>query len=739
MNNLGGNPLTTSKRNFFIALLMIAAIVCLAIFGCGPLKGAGQIRFGIDIRGGVEAIFVPQNLERAPSLAELEQARTILETRLDTKGILDREVTIDKEGGGVIVRFPWKSDETDFNPESAISELGQMAQLTFRDEQGNVLLQGKNVKSARVVNNQQTNRPVIALEFDAEGAQLFADATAKLVGKRMAIYMDETLLSAPTVNSRIEGGSAVIENMESFEAASDLAVKINSGALPFSLETRNFSSISPSLGSGALSIMMLAGGIAFILICAFMILKYRLPGVISAIALLLQLAGQLLFISLPQITLTLPGIAGVILSLGMGVDANVIISERISEELRAGATLRTAVKNGYKNAFSSVFDGNITTAIVAVILMIFGSGTMFSFGYTLLCGIILNFAAGVFSTKVMMNSIIQFRPMQNKWLYQAGKEKKVRQFYQKRYVAYTLSLVVIAVGIIYSFVGGVSLDTQFTGGAVLKYTFVGELDADEAERIADEVLHRPATAQIATDLGGTGQRLSLTLAGEAGITPDEQQMLNERLSEEFAGSELALSESFMVEPYIGERSLRNSVIAIVLSFLLIMVYVWIRFRKISGLSAGVMALVALMHDVFIVFCTFVLFRIPLNDSFVAVVLTIIGFSINDTIVIYDRIRENRELFPKLSVIELVNKSISQSFTRSLNTTITTIISSILMCVFAILYGIESIRMFALPMTFGLVCGCYSTICIAGPLWVSWQLFKAKKKKSPYGHKEKIAG
>ncbi len=715
------------KITFFVVAVIIAAVACLSAFGLGPINSAEDIRFGIDIRGGVEATFVPKDLDRAPTDEELESARAIIETRMDSQNILDREVTIDKEGGGIIVRFPWKSDETSFNPEEAIAELGEMARLTFRDEQGNVLLEGSDIKSSSAV--VQQGQPMVQLEFSPEGAQKFADATGQLVGQRMSIYMDETMISSPTVNEQITGGSAVIENIGSQEEAVDLANKINSGALPFALETKHFSSISPTMGAGALQIMMLAGLIAFILILLFMLIRYRLAGFVSCIALVLQLAGQILFISIPQITLTLPGIAGVILSLGMGVDANVIISERISEELRHGATVRGAIKSGYHRAFSSVLDGNLTTAIVAIILMIFGSGTMFSFGYTLLAGIILNFVAGVLSTRLMLTSLAQFKAFQNnRWFY-VGKDKRVMQFFQKRYITFIVSACIMVVGIISCLAGSVTLDTNFKGGAVIKYSFSGEIDANAAANAVSEVVDRPVSAQVTNDVGTGDQRLVLTFAGNTGLTPDQQAAVTQKLTETNAEANFELNESLMVEPYIGQRALNRSILAVVLAFVLIVIYVAIRFRKIGGWSAGVMALVALIHDVLVVFFAFALLRIPLGDSFIAVVLTIIGYSINDTIVIYDRMRENKRLNPKWDVVELVNNSISSTMMRSVNTALTTVVCSLLMFIFALAYGIDSIRTFALPMTIGLISGCYSTICIAGPLWAMWQRFKANRKKA----------
>ena len=308
--------------------------VCIAVFGCGEdIKGIRDMRFGIDIRGGVEAVFEPSGLKKKLTAEQLEMAREVIETRLDSQNILDREVTVDEKAGDVIVRFPWKSDEKNFDPETAIQELGEMAELTFRGPDNTVYIKGSDVSRSQVAVDQQKNY-VVELEFSSEGAKKFADATEKLVGQQMGIYMDDDLISNPTVNAKITGGKAEITGMSSKEEAQSLSDKINSGSLPFSMKTTNYSTISPTLGGKALNAMALAAEIAMALICLFMIIWYRLPGVISCLTLTFQIALQILVISVPQYTITLPGIAGLILSAGMAVDANIIISERISEELK---------------------------------------------------------------------------------------------------------------------------------------------------------------------------------------------------------------------------------------------------------------------------------------------------------------------------------------------------------------------------------------------------------------------
>ena len=716
------------KKMLAAIFLGIAAIVCIAIFGAGDsVKGIFDMRFGIDIRGGVEAIFEPQNLDRKPTPQELESAREVIESRMDSQNIADREVTVDKEAGYIIVQFPWKSGETDFNPEDAISELGEMAELTFKDPDGTVLIQGKDVEKATPQTNTSNGIKtyVVALSFNSNGSKLFEDATGKLIGKRIGIYMDNNLISNPTVQNQISGGQAVITGMKNYEEAKALAEKINAGALPFSLKTTNFSTISPSLGSNALTIMVYAGLVAFFVICLFMIVFYKMPGMVACVTLLLQMVIQMLAVSIPQYTLTLPGIAGIILTLGMAVDTNIIISERISDELKKGSSVKGAVISGYKNAFSSVLDGNVTTAIVAVILMIFGSGTMLSFGYTLLVGMVVNLLIGVSVSKHLILSLIQSDFWRNEKRFRIRKDKKIIPFYQKKYIFAIISGFVILSGIAGCFFYGVKLDTQFTGGAVLSYSVSEQADTGKIQESIEKETKRPVTVQIKEDNMTGLKRLSVTLAGNAGMSPEEQKAITDTINSTIGKNDAKLSETFVVEPYIGAKALKNAAAAIILSLIFIVVYVWIRFSVISGLSAGITAMIALVHDVFVVFFAFVLFQIPLNDAFVAVVLTIIGYSINDTIVIYDRIRENRKHDSKMPVDTLVNVSTTQTLGRSINTSATTGICVLILMVASVYFHIESIMEFSLPMFFGILTGCYSSICVAGTLWAMWEKKKGK--------------
>lgn len=716
----------SNKWVFPVLVLVILFIAYTSFFGLqiGDYKvpSASEMRFGIDIRGGVEATYFPKDYNGVPTAQELETAKAIIEARCDAQNILDRDIIINQENGSILVRFPWKADEAEFNPEKAIKELGETAKLTFRDTQGNILLEGKNVKNAKPEFDQTMNQNVVALEFDAEGAQLFENATGSLVGQQMAIYMDENLITAPTVNEKITGGNAIITGMENAEQAKDLASKINSGALPFSLESKNYSAISPTMGNGALNVMVKAGIIAFAIICLFMLLYYRLPGFVAVFALLLQVAVQLLALSIPQLTLTLPGIAAVILSIGMGVDANVITAERIKEEIADGKTVGAAIKSGYHKAFSSVFDGNITVIIVAIILMIFGSGTMLSFGYSLLTGVLLNFLCGVTVSKLSIKSLSSYKIFSNPKLYGNGKRnEKVLSFYKNRLKYYIISLVIIAIGVTCIFVNGIGFDIQFKGGAIMNYEYSDTIDVAQVETIVEDTLGRNCDVQTKEDIVGNSTKLVLNLAGKEGLASGDQERLTQALTAQFPNNNIKLSDVSVVEPFIGKTFAMDSIKAVVIAAILIVLYVWFSFRKISGLSAGVAGLIALIHDVILVFLTFVIFRIPINDSFIAAALTILGFSINDTIVIFDRIRENKLMYgKKMPIDEIVDKSITQSITRSLNTSLCTLLSIVIVYIFAVVQDIQSIKSFALPMIFGIISGCYSTICLAGPLWTRWQ-------------------
>ena len=463
------------KGWFFVVAILILALAYTAFFGISThygdiektvIRGADEIRFGIDIRGGIDVTFMPADGYQATA-EELKSAEEVLKLRLLSANITDYEIYADYNRSRIIVRYPWRDGETDFNPEKAIQELGETGLLTFREgyevnAEGkpvgvtaeNVILQGKNVVEAQAVSNvvDGIRKYYVTLKLDKEGTESFAEATTRLAGKeRISIWMDDVSFSQPFVSVAITNGEAIIEGSGDMEEAIQLANRINAGSLPFKLSAESYSTISRTLGANSLQAMVIAGVIAFALVALYMILMYRLPGVIASIALLGQVAATIACISgyftvFNSFTLTLPGIAGIILAIGMGVDANVITAERIKEEINKGKTLDGAISAGFKNGLTPIIDGNVTVIIVAVILMgafgptdgffaklltpiffAFGqstAGMIYSFGYTLLIGVLLNFVMGVLASRIMLKSISGFKALRNPWLYGGAKNEK---------------------------------------------------------------------------------------------------------------------------------------------------------------------------------------------------------------------------------------------------------------------------------------------------------------------------
>lgn len=466
------------KPVFFIVAIVIFAFTYLSLIGIhtqyGDIKttwisGLSDIRWGIDIRGGVDVTFTPPEGYDATA-DEMDAAKSIIETRMVSQNITDYDIYMDYNSDQIIVRFPWQADDESFDAEAAVKELGETALLTFREGVGSnmsigqtytdeevaeypVVISGSDVESANAYYNTQDKEYGVSLDLKETGKQSFAEITEKLAGTNTAlsIWMDNTLISAPTVSTKISDGKAQISGSFDADSSKALANKINGGALPFKLTTESFSTITPTLGLGARDAMAIAGLIAFAFIAIFMIIIYRLPGFIAVIALIGQVAGTFaavtgFFGNANSFTLTIPGIAGIILAVGMGVDANVITAERIKEELRSGKTLDGAIQTGYKRAFTAVFDGNITMIIIALILMgAFGTsdsicsiilspiftwfgvsteGTIYSFGYTLAVGVALNFLFGILAARLMTSSISKFKVFRNPALYGGVKNGK---------------------------------------------------------------------------------------------------------------------------------------------------------------------------------------------------------------------------------------------------------------------------------------------------------------------------
>ena len=762
-----------------LSVVLIAAFVYTAFFGVAVkygdvtttyLKGTKDIRFGVDIKGGVNVTFVPSDGYDATD-EQLAAAQLVIENRLVALNITDYELYVDTNADSLILEFPWQSGETDFDPEAAIQEIGTTAYLTFREgssADGELILDGSEVQSAAAQYGPvsgSSSEYYVALTFTDEGAKAFGDATTKLYqsGGTISIWLDDENVSTATVNAAITDGKAIITSSASDPFTQDAVVKmarqINSGSLPFALSVDSYSTISPSLGENSLAAMVLAGLIAFALIVVLMTALYRLPGFLACIALAGQVAATLAFVSgyfpvFESFTLTLPGIAGIILAIGMGVDANVITAERIKEELRSGKSLDGALKSGFARGLTPIIDGNVTIVIVAIVLMgafgpsdglfakalhfvffAFGpstAGTIYAFGYTLLTGVLLNFVFGVFATRVMIRGAASIQALRSPWLYGADKkapaEKKPVDFVALRKRFLTISGCLMAAIVLCAVVFGVRLDTEFTGGAMITLRYEDSFALSDVQATAAEALgSKDLTLQTGENVATGEQTLKISMPGTETVTTDEVQTLLDSLNEQYPENAFAQLSLSNVSAAMGTKFLQKSLVAVVFALAVILLYIALRFKNIGGLTGGMMAVLALLNDLMVVFGTFVLLRTPLDGNFIAAMLTILGYSINDTVVVYDRIRENRSLMGKKATFEeLVNQSVNQSARRTIITTVTTVMALAVMCIISKLYGLDSIFTFAFPLMMGMLSGVYTSLCVSTSAWVLWTERKQKK-------------
>ena len=580
--------------------------------------------------------------------------------------------------------------------------------------------------------------------------------------------MDDEEISAPTVNAVIADGSASISGGfngdDGYTEAKKLSDLINGGSLPFKLEIKNLSTISPILGTGARDAMGIAGVIAFIIIAIFMIAYYRLPGFVAVIALAGQIAGMFaactgFFGFNASSTLTIPGIAGIILSVGMGVDGNVLSAERIREELKAGRTIDGAIKNGFQRGFTAILDSNLTVIIVAVILMlVFGTwfgastdGTIYSFGFTLLVGVIMNFIMACWATRLMVTSLSRFKVFRKPWLYGGAKsstaekvvdtgkapalpEKTGVDFVSRTKVFAIISAAVIALTVIFTFVLGVKVDIRFKGGSMLTYSYTGVITEEDTAKVAAEVksLDNVPEATVTTGTSFTGglNTMVVSFASDEKMDDDTLNAINAKVMAALPDNNIENVDTTNVSASSGSSFMISCVIAVAVAFVLLAVYIAFRFKKIGGLSAGIIAIICLLHDVAITYAVYVFGGMSLDSNFMAVILTLLGYSINNTIIIYDRLRENRAKYgTKFTDSELVNLSINQTIPRSIITTATTVCAMISVSIVCALMGTTSILTFSIPLAIGMLVGFYSSVCLAGPIWIWVQNHRSKKAKA----------
>ncbi len=728
-----------SVLSIVIILAVIALMASTAVNGLDvgyfivPSLEDGVV-LGLDLVGGSEITYdavIPEGTSAEEISTGMDSAQTMLRQRLNNLGYTEANVYLAGETR-VVVEIPNVDD-----PERAVQQLGTTAVVEFQDADGNVLLDGKMIKSAEAaygpVDDSGMSQYYVVLTFNEEGQEIFKEAT-KAVANRdgddnyVAIVMDGETISTPYVDKTkfkdtgIDTDSAIIQmgNSASIDEVKYLADIISAGKLPFTLENVKLQSVGASLGEKSLESSLIAGFVGLIIIAIFMIAIYRLPGVVSVVALLFYTGMFAVILAVGHINLTLPGIAGIILTIGMAVDANVIIFERIREELRAGKTIRAAIDSGYNRAFSAILDSNITTAIAAVVLWWQGTGTIMGFAKTLLIGVILSMFTMLVITKILLKALVDLKFTDIR-LYgvKAVGSKSVFDNMASRFSFVKHFKIFAAISIVMTITGLVGIlltpfnidlfnfDIDFLGGVTMEYE-----------------LHTPVTAQVQSQINDfvyqvTGaDASSITTAGSDGtqvviktleIPTEQRDEIFSLCAEEYGLDEEDLISSNYVSASVGGDIRNAAIIASVAAALLILVYISIRFEFRSGCAA----VIALIHDLLVMLSMYIILQIPFNMNFIAAALTILGYSINATIVVFDRVRENNRVAGDGEYFaDVIDRSIWQTLTRSLYTTVTTLFPVIMIYIL----GVSSIRNFALPLIIGIVAGGYSSVCISGTMW-----------------------
>lgn len=732
-----------------LILFLIASVGMgyVAFFGIGSGKtgSMANIKQGLDLAGGVSITYQVVG-EEAPSSEDMSDTIYKLQKRVEN---YSTEAQVYQEGDNRInIEIPGVSDAN-----AILQELGQPGSLYFIyqtneageanytltgfDEEkgkyiysltksidelmaeGSIPLDGTKVAAADAGATQssgalQEMEYVVELTFTQEGTEAFAKATERAYnkGESIGIYYDGELVSVPNVISVITGGQAQITGMESIEEAKTLASTIRIGGLSLELEEMRSNVVGAQLGSDAIKTSLKAGAIGLAIVCIFMIVVYFIPGLTSAIALLIYVIMTLLVLNGFNLTLTLPGVAGVILAIGMAVDANVIIFARIREELATGKTVKSSIKIGFDKATSAIVDGNITTFIAAVVLALKGSGTVKGFAQTLMIGIILSMFTAMVVTRVLLYLFYAVGFQDEKW-YGIGKEHKAINFLSKKAVFFAISLVVIIGGFVMlgvnkSSTGNIlNYSMEFVGGTSTTVTFNEDMSIEELD---SKVV--PLFEEITGDGAVQTQKVSGTtevVIKTRSLSVEEREAVEDMLDTNFqVSSDDVQSET--ISATISSEMKSDAVVAVVIATLCMLLYIWIRFSDIRFATSAV---VALVHDVLVVLAFYAISKTSVGNTFIACMLTIVGYSINATIVIFDRIRENLKEMPKKTELDtIVNTSITQTLSRSINTSFTTFV------MVAVLYilGVTSIREFALPLMVGIICGAYSSVCITGALW-----------------------
>ena len=685
------------KKNQGILVLILTAVLIglLAFtsavgFGKTGTGSAKNIKTGLDLSGGVSITYQAVG----DDISQEDMADTVykLQQRVDS---YSEESQVFQEGTDrITVEIPGVSDANQI-----LEELGQPGSLEFQDEEGNVVLEGTDVETAEggAIQNQTTGATeyVVELTLTDEGAEKFATATEENLNKQIAIVYDGETISAPTVNNVISNGQAQISGMSSIDEARQLASSIRIGALSVELEELSSNVVGAQLGQAAITTSLIAGGIGIALVAVFMIAVYALPGVAAALALIIYVGLELVMLNAFDLTLTLPGIAGIILSIGMAVDANVIIYARIREEIGEGRSVRTAIKTGFQKALSAILDGNITTLIAAAVLWLMGTGSVKGFAMTLALGIVLSMFTALVISRLIVNAFYAIGLRDEKF-YGRQKERKTIHFVKRRKIFFTVSIILVLLGpagmAAFQATQGEPLNfsLEFRGGTSTTVTFDEDYSIEEIDQQIKPVIQDvTGDAEIqASKVAGSNQVNFRTRA----LDVNEREELDQALRDHFGVEGDITAQN--ISSTVSSEMRRDALVAVAIATVCMLLYIWLRFKDVRFASSAVLALV---HDVLVVFAFYVLSRTSVGNTFIACMLTIVGYSINATIVIFDRIRENmRSMKKNQDLAEIVDMSIT---------------------IFVLfLLGVASIREFAMPIMVGIVCGAYSSVCVTGPLW-----------------------
>ena len=713
-----------SKAAVILAVIL-AAFVGLAYYASIILSSTGigedmSIPLGLDLSGGVSITY--QVVDENPSTEDMKDTIYKLQKRVDS---YSTEASVYQVGDDrITVEIPGVQDANEI-----LEDLGNPGSLEFQMPDGTVFMTGDMVEDAQgatTTDRYGNKQYIVSLKLTDEGAKIFGEVTSENIGKNLPIVYDGETISYPRVQSAITGGEAQITGMSTFEEADNLATQIRIGSLSLQLSELESSVVGAQLGSQAIASSLKAGAIGLAIVMVFMIVMYAVPGIAASLALAIYTTLVIATLYLFDITLTLPGIAGIILGIGMAVDANVIVFARIREEIATGKSVQTSMKIGFQKAMSAILDGNITTLIASVVLMALGSGTVKGFAYTLMIGIILSLFTAMVVTRFILYSLYALG-LKSEKLYGRAKERKSINFIGKKAVFFTISGIIIAAGLIsmgvHSATDGKALNygLDFMGGTSTTADFGKDMTIEDIENdIVPYVEKVTGDSDVqATKVEGTTQVTIKTRT----LSLDERQELEDTLAENCDVDASTITSQSISSTISGEMR-SDALKAVIVSCIFMLLYIWFRFKDIRFAASAILALV---HDVLVVITVYALVRISVGSTFIACVLTIVGYSINDTIVIFDRIRENLALKTGKQTAEelreVANKSLTQTLSRSINTSITTFI----MVVMLYILGVASIRDFSLPLMAGLVCGAYSSICIATELWYVMKVHFGKNK------------